>query len=207
MNPDLVVGDDGRARCRWAVQSADYAAYHDDEWGVPLRDDRELYERLCLEGFQSGLSWLTILRKRPAFRHAFADFDPIVVAAFGPRDVERLMDDAGIVRHRGKIQATIANARSLLELWDESGEGALTALLAQAADSDRRPRPRRLGDIPASTSGSTALARELKRRGFSFLGPTTLYAALQATGFVDDHLQGCHRSTVARGATTATDTG
>ena len=207
MSPDLVVGDDGLARCRWATQSADYAAYHDDEWGVPIRDDRALYERLCLDGFQSGLSWITVLRKRPAFRDAFANFDPVVVADFGPREVERLLGDASIIRHRGKIEATIANARALLRLWEAESEGALAARLAQAAGPVDRPRPRTLSEIPSTTEGSSALARDLKRRGFAFLGPTTLYAALQATGFVDDHLKGCHRSSAARGATACRDAG
>ena len=192
MSSDLVVGDDELARCAWAAASADYRDYHDSEWGVPIRDDRALYERLCLESFQSGLSWITILRKRPGFRAAFAEFDPEVVAEFGPTQIDALLADASIVRHRGKIQATITNAQAVLALWKSEGPGALTTLLSSAAPQPA-PVPQSLADIPASTAESAALARDLKRRGFTFLGPTTLYAALQATGFVNDHLAGCHR--------------
>ena len=193
MSPDLTVGDDGVARCSWSAQVAEYRDYHDLEWGRPLRDDRSLFERLCLESFQSGLAWITVLRKRDAFREAFDGFDPARVADYGPSEVERLLADARIIRHRGKIEATIANAEALLGLWDRDGEGALTALLeVAAADPPRQGRPARLADVPSSTPGSAGLARELKARGFRFLGPTTLYAALQATGFVDDHLDGCH---------------
>ena len=196
----LVLGDDGLHRCGWGASTPEYVAYHDTEWGRPVREDGALYERLVLEGFQSGLSWLTILRKREHFRAAFAGFDPEVVAGFDDGDVERLLGDAGIVRHRGKIQAAIANARALLAMQQAEGEGALTRLLEQGAPDDealrregyRRP-PAALADLPASTAATTALARDLRRRGWRFLGPTTLYAALQATGFVDDHLVGCHR--------------
>ena len=191
MSSDLVVGDDSLARCAWAASSADYRDYHDGEWGVPIRDDRALYERLCLESFQSGLSWITILRKRPGFRAAFADFDPDVVATFGPAQVDTLLADASIVRHRGKIQATITNAQAMRDMWKTEGQGALTTLLSAA--SPPKAAPRTLADVPASTPESAVLARELKSRGFTFLGPTTLYAALQATGFVNDHLVGCHR--------------
>jgi DNA-3-methyladenine glycosylase I len=195
-----VLGDDGLHRCGWGASTPEYVAYHDTEWGRPVREDGALYERLVLEGFQSGLSWLTILRKREHFRAAFAGFDPEVVAGFDDGDVERLLGDAGIVRHRGKIQAAIANARALLAMQQAEGEGALTRLLEQGAPDDealrregyRRP-PAALADLPASTAATTALARDLRRRGWRFLGPTTLYAALQATGFVDDHLVGCHR--------------
>ena len=193
MSPDLAVGNDGLARCSWSAQVAEYRDYHDLEWGRPLRDDRSLFERLSLESFQSGLAWITVLRKRDAFREAFDGFDPALVVDYGPPEVERLLADARIIRHRGKIEATIANAEALLSLWDRDGEGALTALLEVAAtDPPRRGRPARLADVPSSTPGSARLARELKARGFRFLGPTTLYAALQATGFVDDHLDGCH---------------
>ena len=196
----LVLGDDGLHRCGWGASTPESVAYHDTEWGRPVREDGALYERLVLEGFQSGLSWLTILRKREHFRAAFAGFDPEVVAGFDDGDVERLLGDAGIVRHRGKIQAAIANARALLAMQQAEGEGALTRLLEQGAPDDealrregyRRP-PAALADLPASTAATTALARDLRRRGWRFLGPTTLYAALQATGFVDDHLVGCHR--------------
>ena len=196
----LVTGVDGLPRCAWGASTPEYAAYHDQEWGREVREDDALYERLVLEGFQSGLSWLTILRKREHFRRAFAGFDPRVVAGFGEDDVARLLEDAGIVRHRGKIEAAIANAAALLDLQQQEGPGALARLLAAAAPDDdvlrregfRRP-PRALSDLPARTAGTTALARDLRRRGWRFLGPTTLYAALQATGFVDDHLVGCHR--------------
>jgi DNA-3-methyladenine glycosylase I len=186
---DLVVGEDGRPRCGWCAGDPEYRRYHDEEWGRPVRDDRRLYEKLCLEAFQSGLSWLTILRKRPAFRAAFADFDPAAVAAFTERDVTRLLDDAGIVRNRAKIEAAIANARAVLAL-EEAGTG-LAALLWSFAPSPG-PRPARMSEVPARTPASTAMARELKRVGFTFVGPTTAYALMQAMGLVDDHLDGCH---------------
>jgi DNA-3-methyladenine glycosylase I len=182
---DLVIGADGRARCRWGA-TPDYVAYHDEEWGRPVRDANGLYERLCLEAFQSGLSWLTILRKREAFRAAFAGFDIASVARFGERDVERLMGDAGIVRNRAKIDAAIANARASAEIDD------LAALIwSHAPDHAARPVPRSMADLPAVTPESTALAKELKRRGFRFVGPTTAYALMQACGLVNDHLDGC----------------
>jgi DNA-3-methyladenine glycosylase I len=188
----LVTGIDGLARCPWGVATVDYQAYHDDEWGRPVHGDRALYERLTLEAFQSGLSWLTILRKRAAFREVFARFDPALVATFGPADVERLLADARIVRNRAKVEAAIQNARAVLEL-----DGTLDELLwSFAPDPSARPAPRALEDVPASTPESTAMAKELRRRGFRFVGPTTAYALMQATGMVDDHLAGCH----ARGA-------
>jgi DNA-3-methyladenine glycosylase I len=165
-----------------------YAAYHDDEWGHPVRDERGLFERLCLEGFQSGLSWLTILRKRDAFRAAFADFDPDAVAAFGDGDVERLMADAGIVRNRAKIEATIANAAATVALREAGGSLAETIW---GHRPEPRAAPQAWGDVPAQTPESTALSRELKARGFRFVGPTTVYAAMQACGLVNDHLAGC----------------
>jgi DNA-3-methyladenine glycosylase I len=183
---DLVTGDDGRARCAWGASTPDYVGYHDEEWGRPVRDADGLYERLCLEAFQSGLSWLTILRKREAFRAAFAGFEIAAVARFGDRDVERLMADAGIVRNRAKIDAAIANARAAAELDDL---GAL--VWSFAPDPDARPAPRSMAEIPAVTRESTALAKELKRRGFRFVGPTTAYALMQACGLVNDHLEGC----------------
>jgi DNA-3-methyladenine glycosylase I len=184
---DLVVGADGLARCRWGASTPEYERYHDDEWGKPVRDADALYEKLCLEAFQSGLSWLTILRKREAFRSAFAGFQIAAVAQFGPGDVERLMGDAGIVRNRAKIEAAIANAKAAVEIDD------LSALLwSFAPDSDGRPMPRTYADVPATTPESTALAKELKRRGFRFVGPTTAYAMMQACGLVNDHLEGCH---------------
>jgi DNA-3-methyladenine glycosylase I len=187
---DLVRGADGKRRCFWGASSAEYAVYHDDEWGRPVVDDAAVYERLGLEGFQSGLSWLTILRKRPAFRRAFADFDPGVVARFGDRDVARLLADAGIVRHRGKIEATIANARAVVAMRD-AGE-SLAALVWSYAPPGRRPAPRTRADIAATTPESVALSKALRARGFAFVGPTTLHAAMQAMGVVDDHLVGCH---------------
>jgi DNA-3-methyladenine glycosylase I len=181
-----VTGEDGRARCRWGASTPEYVAYHDEEWGRPVRDANGLYERLCLEAFQSGLSWLTILRKREAFRAAFAGFDIAAVARFGERDAERLMGDAGIVRNRAKIDAAIANARAATAIDD------LSALIwSFAPDPDARPAPRSMADLPAATPESTALAKELKRRGFRFVGPTTAYALMQACGLVNDHLAGC----------------
>lgn len=166
-----------------------YAAYHDDEWGVPVHDEHALYERISLEAFQSGLAWITILRKRPAFRTAFAGFAPEVVAGYGDDDVARLMADAGIVRNRAKIDATIANARALLALHDAGR--TLDDLLWAYAGTDDRPRPRTWTDVPARTPASAALAKELKALGFRFVGPTTAYAAMQACGLVDDHLADC----------------
>ncbi|MGH2683952.1 MAG: DNA-3-methyladenine glycosylase I [Actinomycetota bacterium] len=176
-------------RCPWGQEPEIYRRYHDEEWGRPVHDERLIYEKLCLEGFQSGLSWLTILRKREAFRHAFAGFDPARVAEFDDRDVARLLGDAGIVRHRGKIEATIANGRAVVALH---GEGrTLDDLLWSAAPTGRRRAPKALADIPASTPESVALSKELRRRGFRFVGPTTVYAAMQALGVVNDHLAGC----------------
>jgi DNA-3-methyladenine glycosylase I len=178
----------GVQRC-WPATDPLYIAYHDDEWGRPVRDDARLLERLCLEGFQSGLSWITILRKRERFRAVFANFDPPALARFDARDVERLMTDAGIVRNRAKIAAAIANARATVAL-QEAGE-TLTGLLWSFAPTAPAPAPAALADMPASTPQSKALARELKRRGFRFVGPTTAYALMQATGIVNDHLAGC----------------
>jgi DNA-3-methyladenine glycosylase I len=183
---DLAPGPDGRARCRWAVSAPEYVAYHDEEWGRPVRDDDGLFERLCLEAFQSGLSWLTILRKREAFRAAFAGFAIERVAAFGDADVARLLADAAIVRNRAKIEACIQNARASAEL-----DGSLGELLWGFAPPADRPAPERMADIAASTPESTAMAKELKRRGFRFVGPTTAYALMQACGLVNDHLAGC----------------
>jgi len=185
---DLVVGPDGRPRCRWATSAEDYLRYHDEEWGRPVRGDDALFERLCLEAFQSGLSWLTILRKREGFRRAFAGFRIAEVARFGDDDVARLLADASIVRNRAKIAAAITNARAALALEDTT----LTDLIwSFARDPDRRPAPRTMADLPATTPESKALAKELKRRGFVFVGATTAYAAMQACGLVNDHLEGC----------------
>lgn len=182
-----MTGPDGLTRCPWGVSTPDYIAYHDQEWGRPVRDDQGIYERLCLEAFQSGLSWLTILRKREGFRAAFAGFAPERVAGFGAADVERLLADAAIVRNRAKIEAAIANARATLEL-----PGGLADLVWRYADP-AAPAPRTVADVPATTAGSRALARELKQHGFRFVGPTTAYALMQACGLVDDHLIDCHR--------------
>jgi DNA-3-methyladenine glycosylase I len=182
----LVVGADGLTRCAWGASAPEYVAYHDDEWGKPVHGDAPLYERIVLEGFQSGLSWLTILRKREAFRAAFARFDPARVAAFAEADIERLMGDAGIVRNRAKIAAAVDNARAVVSL-----DGELDALVWSFAPPPR-PAPLSFADVPAVTPESTALAKELKRRGFRFFGPTTAYATMQACGLVDDHLAGCH---------------
>ncbi|WP_027479157.1 DNA-3-methyladenine glycosylase I [Gryllotalpicola ginsengisoli] len=185
-----VQGADGRFRCAWSVSSPDYIAYHDDEWGVPLTDDRRLFEKICLEGFQAGLSWITILRRREGFRAAFAGFDPARVAAFDEADVARLLADERIIRHRGKIEATIQNARAMLELDVPLAE----LVWSFAPDASARPRPTGDGDIPAVTPESTALSRELRRRGFRFVGPTTMYALMQSAGLVDDHVAGCWRA-------------
>jgi DNA-3-methyladenine glycosylase I len=184
---DLVVGADGLARCAWGASASDYVSYHDDEWGRPLRGDDALFERLTLEAFQSGLSWLTILRKRPAFRAAFAGFHIEAVAEFAAADVVRLLNDVGIVRNRSKIEAAIANARAARDLPD-----GLAALLWSFAPPPRPARPRSFADVPALTAESTAMAKALKKHGFRFVGPTTAYALMQATGMVDDHVEGCH---------------
>ena len=187
----VVRGADGRRRCGWCVSAPDNVAYHDDEWGRSVTDDARLYEKLCLEGFQSGLSWLTILRKREGFRKAFAGFEPERVARFGARDIKRLMGDVGIVRHRGKIEATIANARATLAVQERNG--SLAALVWSFEPPRRgRPAPERLGDLAAVTAESKALAAALRGFGFRFVGPTTAYAAMQSLGLVNDHLKGCH---------------
>jgi DNA-3-methyladenine glycosylase I len=185
----LVVGEDGLARCSWAGSAPEYLRYHDEEWGRPVHGDRGLYERITLEAFQSGLSWLTILRKREGFRAAFDGFDPEAVARYGPDDVARLLADAGIVRNRAKVEAAVTNARATVALRDAGG--GLDALVWSFAPPprDRRPGP---GEVPATTPESVALSKALKRSGFAFVGPTTAYAAMQACGLVDDHLAGCH---------------
>jgi DNA-3-methyladenine glycosylase I len=186
-------GEDGCRRCWWAGEAADYVAYHDHEWGRPVTDDRRLFEKLCLEGFQSGLSWLTILRKRDNFRRAFASFDFARVARFTRLDVDRLLLDAGIVRHRGKIEATVNNARHALDLVEEFGS---LAAFFWHYEPTAGSRPRRVTrkTLTAMTSSpeSVAMSKDLKRRGFSFVGPTTAYAFMQAMGLVNDHLDGCH---------------
>jgi len=188
----VVVGEDGVARCAWSAGQADYAAYHDAEWGFPVGDDRRLFEKLCLEGFQAGLSWLTILRKREAFRRAFAGFEIEAVARFGAREVARLLADRGIVRHRGKIEAAIGNARCALALAEEAGSLAAFVWRFEPEPSSRPKRITRAALARlAESPESRALARELRRRGFRFVGPTTLYALMQAMGLVNDHLEGC----------------
>ncbi len=187
--PTPAVVEDGLPRCGWAGSDPEYRRYHDEEWGRPLRDDRLLFEKLCLEGFQAGLSWLTILRRRPAFRAAFFDFDVDRVAAMDETDVARLVTDAGIIRHRGKIEATIGNARVTRDLGE-----SLATLIWSFAPGPRTDRLSGLGDIPAVTPESTALSRELRARGYRFVGPTTVYALMQSAGLVDDHVIGCHRA-------------
>ncbi len=189
MSSDLVIGEDGVARCRWGASTPEYQAYHDNEWGLPVGDDNRVFEKLCLEGFQAGLSWLTILRKREGFRRAFAFFDPSVVARFDDADISRLLDDPGIIRHRGKIAATIANAQSTMRL---AAQGIPLAALLWRHEPGARPAPKTLSDLPASTPESKALSAELRRNGFRFVGETTAYAAMQSLGLVNDHLEGCH---------------
>lgn len=186
---DLVLGEDGLARPRWAAHDHLLRAYYDTEWGMPVRDERGLFERLSLEAFQSGLSWAIILRKRPAFRTGFAGFDPDAVAQFGDDDVERLLQDASIVRNRAKIVATIANARATVALRSEGG----LAELVWSFQPDATPEPTNAAEIPSTSNESRALARALKARGFRFVGPTTSFALMEAVGIVDTHLVGSHR--------------
>jgi DNA-3-methyladenine glycosylase I len=189
----VVLGEDGRRRCSWGDSTPDYRAYHDREWGFPVTDDHRLFEKICLEGFQSGLSWLTILRKREAFRRAFRAFDFARVARFDGRDVRRLLGDASIVRHHGKIESTVNNARRALELRLEFGS---LAFYFWGFEPDPASRPKRLTRAVlmkmATTPESEALSKDLKKRGFTFVGPTTVYAFMQAMGLVNDHLEGCH---------------
>lgn len=188
----LVVGDDDRKRCVWGASTPDYAVYHDGEWGRPVDDDVRLFEKICLEGFQSGLSWLTILRKRENFRRAFAGFDFNAVARFGDKDIERLVGDAGIVRHRGKIESAINNAKRAVEMVRE--EGSLAAFVWRY-EPEPSSRPKTLDWATLRTMGKTpesaALSKELKKRGWSFVGPTTMYAFMQGVGIVNDHVEGC----------------
>jgi DNA-3-methyladenine glycosylase I len=187
---DVVRGEDGVRRCRWGASTPEYCAYHDAEWGRPVTDDTALYEKLCLEGFQSGLSWITILRKRENFRKAFKGFDHTKVARFTTKDVNRLMNDAGIVRNRAKIEATIANARAMQTVIAE--HGSLAALCWEFRTPARQKAPRDFGDIQSKTDASIALSKRLLKLGFRFVGPTTVYAMMQATGIVNDHMVGCH---------------
>jgi DNA-3-methyladenine glycosylase I len=187
---DIRIGADGLARCGWADSDPEYRRYHDEEWGVALHGDRPLYEKMSLEGFQAGLSWITILRKRPRFREVFAGFEPAAIAEFGEDDIARLMADAGIIRNRAKIEATISNARLMLEL--EPGE--FDAFLWSFAPAEHRP-PATFADVPATTPASDAMSKALRKRGFRFVGPTTMYALMQSSGMVDDHVEGCWRAT------------
>lgn len=199
--PDLVIGADGLARPRWASTHDDLRTYYDTEWGMPVRTEQGVFERLCLEGFQSGLSWATILRRREGFRCAFTHFDPDVVARFGPDDIDRLLTDKRIIRHRGKIEATIANARATLALrvanrlgaHGDLGPGATLADLVWSYRPARTPIPRTMAEVPTTSAESRALAAELKDRGFRFVGPTTMFALMEAIGIVDTHLVGSHR--------------
>ena len=196
----IITGDDGIARCFWAGSDPLYRRYHDEEWGRPVANDTRLFEKLCLEGFQSGLAWITILRKRENFRAGFAGFDIPTVAAFTDADVERLVNDAGIVRHRGKIVSTINNARRALELQAEAG--SLAAFVWRfEPDPASRPTVFTMKDIQPKTAESTALSKDLRKRGWSFVGPTTVYAFMQAMGLVNDHIEGCDiRDAVEKGA-------
>lgn len=189
---NLRTGPDGIVRCGWVGDDAEYRRYHDEEWGRPLHGDRALFEKTSLEGFQAGLSWITILRKRPRFREAFAGFDPAAVAAFADDDVERLMADAGIVRNRAKILATIGNARLVAAM----APGEFDAFMWSFAPGPRAgaQRPRTFADVPAVTEASDALSKALRQAGFRFVGSTTMYALMQSAGMVDDHLIGCHRA-------------
>ncbi|AAT88641.1 DNA-3-methyladenine glycosidase I [Leifsonia xyli subsp. xyli str. CTCB07] len=188
--PAVVIGDDGVQRCSWPANDAKYTRYHDEEWGGPQHDPKALYEKICLEGFQAGLSWITILRRRPAFREVFLGFQPERVAAMTEADVLRLLQDERIIRHRGKIEATIANANAVLKL-----DVPLDDLLwSFAPRKPPPPPPQAWSEVPAVTPESTALSAELRRRGFRFVGPTTMYALMQATGMVDDHVEGCFRA-------------
>ena len=204
MNSATRVGGDGRVRCWWPGDDEGYVAYHDREWGRPVTDDNRLFEKLCLEGFQAGLSWLTILRKRDNFRAAFRGFDIAAVAAFGPGDIERLLGDAGIVRHRGKIASAVNNAGRALELIEEFD--SLAAYIWAWEPAPGAAPPTSIEALPASTAESAALAKDLKRRGWSFVGPTTVYAFMQSMGLVNDHIEGCftrpecesERATLAR---------
>ncbi|MFG6503463.1 DNA-3-methyladenine glycosylase I [Microbacterium sp. P05] len=190
MNPDILIGADGVARCAWAGVDAEYQRYHDEEWGTPLHGDRALFEKMSLEGFQAGLSWITILRKRPRFREAFANFEPAAVADFDERDVERLMGDAGIVRNRAKIDATISNAALVTAM----APGEFDELMWSFAPQHPRSSPRSFAEIPTTTPQSEAMSKTLRKRGFRFVGPTTMYALMQSGGMVDDHVVGCWRA-------------
>jgi DNA-3-methyladenine glycosylase I len=188
-----VVGEDGLARCAWGANDAEYRRYHDEEWGVPLHGDRPLFEKMSLEGFQAGLSWITILRRRPGFREVFHGFDLAAVAAMTPADADALMLDARIIRNRAKIEATISNARIALELTAEDS-GAFDRLMWSFAPPARAHHPVDFSEVPAVTAESTAMSKALRKLGFRFVGPTTMYALMQSSGMVDDHVAGCWRA-------------
>jgi len=190
---DVVVGDDGKGRCRWGASDPEYRRYHDEEWGYPLHGDQPLYEKLSLEGFQAGLSWITILRRRPGFREVFHDFDPARVAQMGEDEIEAAMGDARIIRNRAKVLATINNARLTLELTEDH-PGALDELMWSFAPPTREQRLVSFSQVPAVTDESIAMSKALRKLGFSFVGPTTMYALMQSSGMVDDHLVGCWRA-------------
>jgi DNA-3-methyladenine glycosylase I len=194
---EISLPTDGLFRCEWAGSDPLMIAYHDEEWGVPCHDDRDLFERLILEGFQAGLSWSTILRKRQAFIRAFDGFDATIVARYGPDDVDRLLSDAGIVRNRLKVAASISNAQAFLDT--RQAFGSFDTYIWQFAPDGRGPRPRSLADIPATTPESDAMSKDLKRRGFRFVGSTICYAFMQSAGLVDDHVETCFRAIAPRG--------
>lgn len=189
----VLVGADGRTRCAWVGDDEEYCRYHDKEWGFPLHGDQALFEKMSLEGFQAGLSWITILRKRTRFREVFEGFDPALVCDFGAEDIERLMGDPGIIRNRAKIEATIANAAIVRDMAEGELDELMWSFAPERLDSGR-PRPRIFEEIPAVTPESTAMSKELRKRGFRFVGPTTMYALMQSAGMVDDHLAGCWRT-------------
>jgi DNA-3-methyladenine glycosylase I len=190
---DIIVGEDGRGRCRWGASDPEYRRYHDEEWGRPLHGDRALYEKLSLEGFQAGLSWITILRRRPAFREVFHGFEPALVAEMGDDEVEAAMVDSRIIRNRAKILATIKNARLTLDLTRDHA-GALDELMWSFAPPPRSASPRSFAEVPAVTGESTAMSKSLRKLGFGFVGATTMYALMQSAGMVDDHVEGCWRA-------------
>ena len=191
--PGIIVGEDGKARCAWAASDPEYRRYHDEEWGTPLHGDRPLFEKLSLEGFQAGLSWITILRRRPTFRQAFHDFDIDAVAQLTEADEAELLLNPGIIRNRAKISATISNARIIQDLVRDN-PGAFDELMWSLAPPSTTTRPRSFADVPAVTPESTALSKALKKLGLRFVGPTTMYALMQSGGMVDDHIEGCWRA-------------
>ena len=195
LNDSLVFGNDGKRRCWWCGDDPEYVRYHDEEWGRPMHDDERLFEKICLEGFQAGLSWLTILRKRPAFRESFANFEIQRVANFTQRDIDKLVLNAGIVRHRGKIESTINNAKRAIELAEEKGS---LAEYFWEFEPRKSPKLRTKADVVATTDESTRMSKDLKRRGWSFVGPTTCYAFMQSMGMVNDHIVGCAFAKIAQ---------